>query len=206
MFYTINENSSFEIVEKKSRFISNLIFIENREEAEKVIKEYKKKFHDARHNCYAYRVLEKNGIYEKSSDDGEPSGTAGAPMLSLLQKNELVNVIVIVTRYFGGILLGTGGLVRAYSLASLGVIDKTSKLCVEYGVEYKIEIEYAEIANFKYNADKLNITIIDVKYDEFVTFKVQMNIESEKKLLNSINNQEINIKYLNKCEEKYIKF
>lgn len=205
MFYTINENSSFEFVEKKSRFISNLIYVDNCEEAEKIVKDYKKEFHDARHNCFAYRILNKNGIYEKSSDDGEPSGTAGAPMLNLLQKNNLVNVIVIVTRYFGGILLGTGGLVKAYSLSCNGAINQVNKMVIDYGVEYSIEINYSEITNFKYNINKLNIKIIDIIYDEFVTFKVQMNIESEKKLLKCINNQEINIKCLNKCAEKYIK-
>ena len=118
-FFTIKENVLAEIVEKKSKFIANLFYIESQQEAEKIIKQIKKKYYDARHNCIAYRVIENDSVIEKSSDDGEPSGTAGAPMLNILQKNNLCNVLVVVTRYFGGILLGTGGLVRAYSNCSM---------------------------------------------------------------------------------------
>ena len=107
-FLTINENVEYVLTEKKSKFIANLIKVENIQEAEETIKQYKKKYHDARHNCIAYRVFEDERIVEKASDDGEPSGTAGGPMLNILQKNNLCNVLIIVTRYFGGILLGTG--------------------------------------------------------------------------------------------------
>ena len=113
-FISIESNISSEIVEKKSKFICNLIKVQSQEEAEKMIKQIRKKYFDARHNCIAYRVMEEGQIIERFSDDGEPSGTAGAPMLNILQKNNLVNVLIVVTRYFGGILLGTGGLVRAY--------------------------------------------------------------------------------------------
>ena len=90
----------------------------------KIIKEIRKKYYDAKHNCIAYRIIENGRIVEKASDDGEPSGTAGAPMLNILQKNNLANVLIIVTRYFGGILLGTGGLVRAYSARFIRNIRK----------------------------------------------------------------------------------
>ena len=91
MFKSIKENAIAEIVEKKSKFIANVFYIESREEAEEIIKKINKKYHDARHNCYAYRVITTDGIIEKASDDGEPSGTAGAPMLTILSKNELAN-------------------------------------------------------------------------------------------------------------------
>ena len=117
-FNTILEsNIQAEIVEKKSRFIANLFYVENPEEAEIKIKEIKKKYHDAKHNCFAYLTYENGEIYKKFSDDGEPSGTAGAPMIDIIEKENLRNILIIVTRYFGGILLGTGGLVRAYSEA-----------------------------------------------------------------------------------------
>ena len=125
---TIKESIKSEIVEKKSKFIANIYFAQTMEEAENIIKETKKKYYDARHNCSSYRVLEKGNVIEKYSDDGEPAGTAGAPMLNILQKKDLVNVVVIVTRYFGGILLGTGGLVRAYS-------EVTQKAIEEAGVK-----------------------------------------------------------------------
>ena len=116
----ITKNAEYELVEKKSKFIANAIYLESKEDAENKLNIIKRKYHDARHNCYAYRILEDDKISERSSDDGEPSGTAGGPMLNILQKNNLCNVLVVVTRYFGGILLGTGGLVRAYSGATLG--------------------------------------------------------------------------------------
>ena len=121
-FLTINENIESEITVKKSKFICNLIKIEKQEEAEEQIKKIKKKYHDARHNCVAYRVQENDTIVEKASDDGEPSGTAGKPILNVLQKKNMTNVLCVVIRYFGGIKLGAGGLVRAYTKSASEVI------------------------------------------------------------------------------------
>ena len=123
---TINENITEQIVEKKSKFICNLIYVNSIEEVEENLQKIRKKYYDAKHNCFAFRLQNKNGIVEKSSDDGEPSGTAGAPMLNLLSKNELVNCLAVVTRYFGGILLGTGGLVRAYSEVTKKAIESAN--------------------------------------------------------------------------------
>ena len=127
-FISIKDNIQNELVVKKSKFICNLIKVKTQEEAENMIKKMKKKYYDARHNCVAYRVMENEQIVEKSSDDGEPSGTAGGPMLNILKKNNLCNILVVVTRYFGGILLGTGGLVRAYSDVTLQAIDSIEKV------------------------------------------------------------------------------
>ena len=97
-FITIKDNNyTAEIVEKKSKFIANLFYVENIEQVEEKIKQVKRQYFDARHNCVAYRIVENDSVIEKFSDDGEPSGTAGAPMLSILQKNNLCNVLVIVT-------------------------------------------------------------------------------------------------------------
>ncbi len=123
---TIKEDVTAQIVEKKSKFISDLFYVSSVEDAENKLSQIRKKYHDARHHCFAYRIQTKDGIIEKASDDGEPSGTAGAPMLTLLTKTELANVLVVVTRYFGGILLGTGGLVRAYSQATKEAIEKAN--------------------------------------------------------------------------------
>lgn len=124
-FKTIEENVTAQIVEKKSKFIANIFKIETKEDAEKLIRETKKKYYDARHNCFAYRVIEDEKVIERASDDGEPSGTAGMPILNILIKNELCNILIVVTRYFGGILLGTGGLVRAYSTSTLKAIENS---------------------------------------------------------------------------------
>jgi len=117
-FKTIINNAEAEIVEKRSKFIANIYYVKSLEEVEEKLKDIKKKYFDSRHNCYAYRIEDEDTIIERASDDGEPSGTAGAPILNILNKMELMNVLVIVTRYFGGILLGTGGLVKAYSQAT----------------------------------------------------------------------------------------
>ena len=122
-FKTIYNDSEAEITEKKSKFIANLYYVNSLVEIEEKLKNIKKKYYDARHSCYAYRIVEDESIIERSSDDGEPSGTAGAPMLNILKKMELVNVLVVVTTYFGGILLGTGGLVKAYSEATKKAIE-----------------------------------------------------------------------------------
>ena len=149
-FKTILERGTAEIEEKKSRFIADIFYIENSKQAEEKIKEVKKKYFDAKHHCYAYRVIENNAIKEKQSDDGEPSGTAGAPMLNILNKNGFANVLIVVTRYFGGTLLGTGGLIRAYSEATLKVINESKIVKQKMGYEMKVVIPYKELEKFKY--------------------------------------------------------
>ena len=113
----ITKEGNGEIVEKKSRFIANVFYVEDQKQAEEKIAEISKKYWDARHNCYAY-VIGVNSENTKCSDNGEPSGTAGKPILEVITGAGLTNVLIIVTRYFGGVLLGTGGLVRAYTAAA----------------------------------------------------------------------------------------
>ena len=173
-FITILNDETAEIVEKKSKFIANLIHVESIEDTENKIKEIKKKYYDARHNCVAYRVSEGGQIVEKSSDDGEPSGTAGGPMLNILQKNNLCNLVVIVTRYFGGILLGTGGLVRAYSDATLQVIEKATKVIKVQGVKIEVGLDYSNLEIFKYYCKNNDINIRNINYSENIILEVEM--------------------------------
>ena len=201
MFKSIKENAIAEIVEKKSKFIANVFYIESREEAEEIIKKINKKYHDARHNCYAYRVITTDGIIEKASDDGEPSGTAGAPMLTILSKNELANVLVIVTRYFGGILLGTGGLVKAYSSACALGLEKAGIVERCIAQVYKIEISYSDIDKFKYFAKNNDIVILKGEYLENVTLEIGIK---EKELLEKNLQKEINVKKIQFIKEMYI--
>lgn len=203
-FITIEENVEAEITEKKSKFIANLFYIENVEEAEKIIKEIKKKYFDAKHNCIAYRVIEKNQIIEKSSDDGEPSGTAGQPMLSILQKNKLANVLIIVTRYFGGILLGTGGLVRAYSNSLLKAIEHAKKVTKCLGQEIRVELEYNEFENFKYYCKKNKIIITKVEYQEFIECTIALEFNKKEKLMQDYEGKKISIKKIEELSIKYI--
>lgn len=191
MYNTIKENASYEIVEKKSKFIGNVFYVESKEEAEKIIKEQKKKYHDARHNCWAYRVLDDNNVVEKSSDDGEPSGTAGAPMLNILSKENIVNTLVVVTRYFGGILLGTGGLVKAYSESTKLALEQAKITKIEEGFIYKIEINYSDLDSFKYYLKNNEIKLVKEEYFENVilhTFMPKNKIDCfEKEKINSFN-------------------
>ena len=178
-FYTILKEETAEIVEKKSKFIAEIYPVKDVDEADKIIKETKKKYYDAKHHCIAYRIVKDDMIVEKSSDDGEPSGTAGAPMLNILQGNNLCNIIVIVTRYFGGILLGTGGLVKAYSDTTKKVIQKSELLFQKDGFEIEIETDYSNLENFKYYCKNSNINIIKIEYFENIVIKIE--IEKSKK-------------------------
>jgi len=204
-FKTIQEKIETEIVEKKSKFIANLFPVESIEEAEKIISQYKKKYYDARHNCVAYRIVENGQIIEKSNDDGEPSGTAGAPMLNILQKNNLANILVIITRYFGGILLGTGGLVRAYSESLLQGIEESKIVEKCQGIEMLVIIEYKEFENFKYHCKSNNILITNVEYSEYVTCKIELEEAKKEKLMKNIEKKTIILKNITELSKKYIK-
>ena len=209
-FLTINENIESEITVKKSKFICNLIKIEKQEEAEEQIKKIKKKYHDARHNCVAYRIQENDTIVEKASDDGEPSGTAGGPMLNILQKNNLCNVLVVVTRYFGGILLGTGGLVRAYSDSMQNALELTEKIEKCIRLEFEAELEYNNLETFKYYCRKNNINIVNIQYENTIICKIQLEENTKSKLINDFETKNINLtnlrflskKIINKCKVK----
>lgn len=203
-FITILTDETAEIVEKKSKFIANIFRVETMEEAEEKIKTIKKKYHDARHNCVAYRVAENSQIVEKSSDDGEPSGTAGGPMLNILQKNNLCNIVVIVTRYFGGILLGTGGLVRAYSDATQKAIEKCIKVYKVEGIEIEIKLDYSNLEIFKYYCKNNDIKIIQTDYSEDIVLKIEMEKNRKNIFLKDIETKTLNIKNYQVLQDKFI--
>ena len=202
MFKTIKENASAEIVEKKSKFIGNIFYIETEEEAENIIKETRKKYYDARHNCYAYKIEKEN--ISRFSDDGEPSGTAGSPMLSIIEGNGLSNVLVIVTRYFGGILLGTGGLVRAYSECTNKVIENSNIIQKQLGYEMKLYTDYKDLEKIKYYCRKNEIEITKSEYLEKVILNIELSKKAKEELESKIEKKEIEIEKLEKIKEKYI--
>lgn len=203
-FITILKDEKAEIVEKKSKFIANICYVENVEEAEEKIKSIKKKYFDAKHNCVAYRVNENGQVVEKSSDDGEPSGTAGGPMLNILQKNNLCNIVVVVTRYFGGILLGTGGLVRAYSDATQKAIEKCIKVYKVDGIEIEVKLDYANLDIFKYYCKNNEINITKIDYAEDIILKIEMEKNRKNIFLKDIETKTLNIKEYQVLQEKYI--
>ncbi len=203
-FVTIKHDAKTELIEKKSKFIANFFYVENMEDVQKNIKNIQKEYYDARHNCVAYRVLDDGNLIERFSDDGEPSGTAGAPMLDILQKKQLINVLIIVTRYFGGILLGTGGLVRAYTESLLNAINATELVEKELGQEMQIVLNYSEFENFKYYCKINKIKILDIKYFENITCKIEVNEEKKAKLLKDFATKNINFIKMQEIARKYI--
>ena len=170
-----------EIVEKKSRFIATVCPVDSEEDAVRFIEKIKKKYWDARHNCHAFVIGERNEI-SRCSDDGEPSGTAGKPMLDVLLGAGLHNVCVVVTRYFGGTLLGTGGLVRAYSqavqegLANSLIVEKIMSC------RMKIYTDYNGIGKIQYILGKDSVPVIETSYAEQVELIALEEKEREKRL------------------------
>ena len=204
-FYTIDQDAEAEIVEKKSKFISHLFYVETIEQAEAKIKEIKKKYHDARHNCFAYAIETiDGGIAIKYNDDGEPSGTAGSPMLKVLLENQITNVLVITTRYFGGILLGTGGLVRAYTDSVLKALEKVNVIKKKIGYSVEIELGYGEFEVAKRFFENLGGKVINAEFLE----NVKINVEIDKNSLEYVKtgNDKIGfeIKKIDILEEKFI--
>lgn len=157
-----------EIVEKKSRFIATTRPVESEEEAIAFIEEIKKKYWDARHNCSAY-VIGERGQIQRCSDDGEPSQTAGRPMLDVLLGEEIRNICVVVTRYFGGTLLGTGGLVRAYSGAVQEGLRNSTVLEKHRGSRMEITTDYNGIGKIQYITAQMGLTTLDTVYTDQVT-------------------------------------
>ena len=203
-FNTIIGTNTAEITEKKSKFIANAFYIENVAEAEQILKEIRKKYHDARHNCYTYRVIEDDNVIERSSDDGEPSGTAGAPMLSIIKNNNLCNILIIVTRYFGGILLGTGGLVRAYTEVTQKVLEvskKIKKCCV---IEVQVKLDYQNLEKLKYYCKNNNILITNIEYLDAAICNIAIEKSIKDKLLHNLEEKNINILEFNVLSNKII--
>ena len=166
-YRTIYQGGEDEIVEKKSRFIATVIPVENEEEALEFIEKTKKKYWDARHNCFAY-VIGERGQLQRCSDDGEPNGTAGKPMLDVLLGNELRNVAVVVTRYFGGVLLGTGGLVRAYSGAVQAGLGESTVIEKHHGISLQVTTDYTGIGKIQYIAGERSLPILESEYTDKV--------------------------------------
>ena len=167
-----------EITEKKSRFIADIRPVSTEEEALAFIEEIRKKYWDARHHCYAY-ILGERGQQSRCSDDGEPSQTAGRPMLDVLTEEGLTDVCAVVTRYFGGTLLGTGGLVRAYS----GAVKEGLSQCVlmekRPGRELAVTAGYGDVGKVQYLAAQAGIETLDTVYEADVRFSFLVSLEEE---------------------------
>ena len=186
----VYEGGEGEIIEKKSRFIATVRPIETEEEAIEFIAKMKKKYWDARHNCYAY-VAGKNQELQRCSDDGEPNGTAGRPMLDVLLREEIHDAVVVVTRYFGGTLLGTGGLVRAYQKATQEGLANRVVIEKQQGELLKVQASYQEVGKLQYVLGQNDIPIIDSVYAQDVELHgvvpKERTAKIEKELLEATN-------------------
>ena len=189
-YRAVYEGGQGEIVEKKSRFIATVLSIETEEEALEFIAKMKKKYWDARHNCYAYVIGERQEL-QRCSDDGEPTGTAGRPMLDVLLHEDIHNTVVVVTRYFGGVLLGTGGLVRAYG----GAVQEGLKNCVVLekclARKWKVGTDYSGLGKVQYILAEAELPILDSEYGEGVDLTILVPFDqagaAEKKLIEGTN-------------------
>lgn len=201
---TINNSVTAELVEKKSKFIANIFYVQSEEEINEILKKIKKEYFDAKHHCFAYRIISNESIIGRSSDDGEPSGTAGKPILTILEKNKFVNVLVVVIRYFGGILLGTGGLVKAYTDATILAINKSECMNIELGYEININLTYQELEKFKYFCKINSVNIKEEKFLENVSMIIQIP-KNKLTLLNNFCDKYIKDFKINILSEIYIK-
>ena len=172
-----------ELTEKRSRFLGHLIPVESEEEAKDFIARVKRQFHDARHNCWCYRLYEGP---ERFSDDGEPQGSAGMPMLDLLRKRGLKNACVVVTRYFGGILLGTGGLVRAYTAACTAGLDACVTAERKQGVLATWTLDYGLYGKVQYLAEEEGLFPQGCDFGQAVTLRLLMPAEKADRIIKKV--------------------
>ncbi len=184
-YFITSEKGHGEVVEKKSRFIAHVIPVQNEEEALEVIESLKKEYWDARHNCYAF-VCGANNEVQRFSDDGEPQGTAGKPILEVLLNKNIHNTLILVTRYFGGTLLGTGGLIRAYGQAALEGLKDAKIEEVFEGVAFELSVDYESIGKIKYNMVQFGVGDAEEEYTDGVTLKIRMKKADFEKFKTSV--------------------
>jgi len=157
-----------EYTEKRSRFLGHVRCVESEEQAREFIAQMKKEYYDARHNCWCYII--RDGA-ERYSDDGEPQGTAGIPMLEVFRREGMYNVVCVVTRYFGGVLLGAGGLLRAYTKSAKDALDAGGKSIVRRWIQCEIECSYSAAEKMKLEVISCGCAVEDIEYHSAVTIK-----------------------------------
>ena len=175
-YKTVYKGGEGEITEKKSRFIATVVPVHTEEEALKFIEAMKKKYWNATHNCFAYVIGEHDEL-QRCSDDGEPGGTAGKPMLDVLTGEEIHNAAIVVTRYFGGTLLGTGGLVRAYSSAAKQGLASSVIITKIPGVKLRLATDYAGLGKIQYIFGQRGIKILDSIYTDKVEIAARVPLD-----------------------------
>ncbi|WP_142505583.1 YigZ family protein [Melghirimyces algeriensis] len=171
VYSTVKEYKETEILIQKSRFITYVNRVESEKEAVRFIQNISRRHWDATHNCYAYQVMDGQ-IAQKSSDDGEPAGTAGRPILEVLKNRDLINTVIVVTRYFGGIKLGAGGLIRAYSQSASTGLDAAGILDWVLHRMIRITVNYSAMGKVEYELRSMNVDMEQPKFSDKVHFTV----------------------------------
>ncbi|HHW71188.1 MAG TPA: YigZ family protein [Clostridiales bacterium] len=166
-YFSIGKRATQELLINKSRFIGDVFHVVSEDEALENIQSIRDTYPDATHHCYAY-YIGVDSIIKRFNDDGEPSGTAGMPILQVIEQREIENVLVVVTRYFGGIKLGAGGLVRAYSKTTAKTLDKAGRVWMELCDKGILTIEYEYLGSVEYFLNQNNIPILDTIYEDKV--------------------------------------
>lgn len=165
-----------EIEIQRSRFITTISQTTTEEQAREIIATARNRYPDARHHCSAFIIKPEGGNeIGHSNDDGEPSGTAGSPMLEVIRRRQLVNVVAVVTRYFGGILLGAGGLVRAYSSSVANALDLAELVELVKAEVWQVSADYSTAGRLEADIRAANLTVLQVSYSQTVTFKIAVN-------------------------------
>lgn len=186
-YKTILKNSSFEFEEKKSVFIGYAKHVETEEEAREFIDEIRSKHSCARHNVYGY-ILGKDRLTQRYTDDGEPQGTAGIPIIEVIKKSMLTDIVIVVTRYFGGTLLGVGGLTRAYVKGATGAISNATIVERVIGNQIKLEVNYDLIGKLQYFFGENQIDVKDTIYDAKVIFVIRCEKNNVKQFITDVTN------------------
>lgn len=204
-YKTVSDGAQTVHIDKKSKFIANVKPVETEEDALEFLAQIKKQYSDASHNVYAY-IIDENNI-TRYSDDGEPGGTAGMPVLDTIRKEGLVDVIVVVTRYFGGTLLGTGGLVRAYTASAKSGLTEAGIVTMTLCNTVEIKADYTLVGRIQYKISSENYILEDTAYGDYVTFKICCRIgDTERFLEDMVDLTDGRIEYSVSEEPKYIKF
>lgn len=183
--YMNSKNTNNEIVIKKSRFLTHIKRTVSEEEAKDFIDEIKKEHKAANHNCSAY-IIGKSALIQKADDDGEPQGTAGVPILEVLKKEELYNVTVVVTRYFGGIKLGGGGLIRAYSQSASAAVEAAGKVIEVPVVPLTVSLDYTFTSKFEHFLSNTEASIVSTDYTDKVTYLIHVKEKGADDIVNTL--------------------
>ena len=194
----ITRTGESEVIIKKSRFLGSAINVESEEQAREMVAAIRKEHYSARHVCYAYSIGDKNPVL-KFSDDGEPGGTAGKPMLDVVLNSGISDILIVVVRYFGGVLLGTGGLVRAYSEAAAQAVKNAETKTICLSRIYDIVLDYGDFDKVKYLIENHDGTVYEVEYSDKVLIKLTVPDKNAEML-----EKQISEKTAGRSEIKYI--